>query len=130
MNSNLALKKSVRNPSSIANDQNHDNTGTSRSVNGDAHAIERIVPSAEHTSATGASVPEKGTLRIANTTANWQFVSITDHDAVPGTVDITTGMAIAPNSSTMIFTGVASSDVKSLKLRTSNTGVQVIIMKP
>lgn len=129
-NPNLNLKKTSRNPSSIANDQHNDASGTSRSANGDVHAIERIVPTAEHTSTIGADVPERGTIRVANTTGTWQFVSITDHDAVPGIVDITTGMAIAPNSSTMLFSGLASSDMKSLKLRTSNSGVQVIVMKP
>lgn len=129
-NPNLNLKKSSRNPSSIANDQHNDASGTSRSANGDIHAIDRIIPTAEHIAPAGANVPERGTLRIANTTASWQFVSITDHDVVPGTVDATTGMAIAPNSSTMMFTGLASSDMKSLKLRSSNVGVQVIVMKP
>lgn len=129
-NPNLNLKKRSRNPSSIANDQHNDISGTSRSANGDIHAIERIVPSAEHTAAAGADVPERGTVRVANTTAAWQYVSITDDNAVPGTVDATTGMAIAPNSSTMLFTGLASSDMRSLKLRTSAAGVQVIVMKP
>jgi hypothetical protein len=129
-NPNLNLKRTSRNPSSIANDQHNDASGTSRSANGDVHAIQRIIPSAEHTAATGADVPERGTLRVANTTTAWHYVSITDHDAVPGTVDITTGMAIAPNSSSMIFTGLSSSEMKSLKLRTSNSAVQVIIMQP
>ena len=129
-NQNLNLKRTSRNPSSIVNDQHNDASGTSRSANGDIHAVERIIPSAEHIAVAGANVPERGSVRIANTTGTWQYVSITDHDVVPATVDITTGMAIAPNSALMIFTGIASSEMKSLKLRTSDAGVQVIIMRP
>jgi hypothetical protein len=129
-NTGLNLKNKARNPGSIANDEHNDAAGANRSANGDIIAIERIIPSAEHTAAAGADVPERATLRLANTTAAWQFVFIGDQDVVPVTLDITTSIAIAPNSSSLIFTGISSSDMKSLKLRTSSASVQVVVMQP
>lgn len=128
--SNLNLKNTARNPGSIANDEHNDSAGANRSANGDILCIDRIVPTAEHTAAAGADVPERGTLRIANTTASWQFIFVGEQDIVPATMDATTSMAVAPNSSNMLFTGVSNDLQKSLKLRTSAAGVQVIIMKP
>lgn len=125
-NHNLNLKRTSRNPSSIANDEHNDASGANRSGNGDIAAWDQIIADAT----AGIDVPERGTVRVANMAAAWAFVSITDHDAVPGTVNASTGLALAPNSVQMLFTGLASSDMKSLKLKTSAATVQVVIMKP
>jgi hypothetical protein len=127
-NPNLNLNKS-RNPSSIANAQHNDDTGASRSGVGDILSIERIIPSAEHTAVAGVAIPNRATLRVANTTATWQFISLNEQGSVPGTVDATTAMALAPNSSQMVYTGVSQDVQKSLMIRTSAAGVQVILMK-
>lgn len=127
-NQNLNLKNTSRNPSSIANDEHNDAAGANRSGNGDIAAIAQII--ADASGAAGVDVPQRGTVRVANMANAWAFVSITDHDQVPGTVDASTGLAIAPNSSVQLFTGVPSSEMKSLKLRASAATVQVVIMKP
>lgn len=127
MSNNLNLKGKARNPGSIANDEHNDAAGANRSANGDILAIDKVIPSAEATA--GSPVPERGTLRIANTTASWQYVYVGDEDTVPATLDITNSMAVAPNSSSMLFTGTSSSDMKSLKVKVSNASVQVIIMQ-
>lgn len=129
-NSNLNLKRTARNPSSIANDEHNDAAGAGRSANGDILCIDRIIPTAEATAATGAPVPERGTLRIANQTAAWAFVYIGEEGTVPGTLDATNSMAVAPNSSTMLYSGVSTSAMKSLMIRVSAALVQVIVMKP
>lgn len=127
-NQNLNLKKTSRNPGSIANDEHNDASGANRSGNGDIAAIDQII--ADASGAAGVDVPQRGTVRVSNMANAWAFVSITDHDAVPGTVDASTGLAIAPNSTVQLFTGLSSSDMKSLKLRASAATVQVVIMKP
>jgi hypothetical protein len=127
-NLNLNLKRTSRNPSSIANDEHNDASGANRSGNGDIAAWEQII--ADATASAGVDVTQRGTVRVSNLAAAWAFVSITDHDAVPGTVDASTGLAIAPNTTVQLFTGVASSANKSLKLRASAATVQVVIMKP
>lgn len=129
-NPNLNLKRTSRNPSSIANDEHNDAAGAGRSANGDILCIDRIIPSAEATAATGSPVPERGTLRIANQAAAWAFVYIGEEDTVPATLDATNSMAVAPNSSTMLYSGVSTTDMKSLVIRVSAATVQVIVMKP
>lgn len=129
-NLNLNLKSRARNPGSIANDEHNDASGAQRSADGDILCIERIIPAAEHNAAAGADVPQRGTLRLANTAGTWAFVYIGEQDSVPGTLDITTAMALAPNSSLMLYTGISTSDMLSLKIRTSAATVQVIVMKP
>lgn len=126
-NSNLNLKgNKARNPGSIANDEHNDAAGANRSGNGDIAAIDQIIANAT----AGVNVPERGTVRVANMANAWAFVSITDHDAVPGTVDASTGIALAPNSTTQLFTGISSSEMKSLVLKASAATVQVVIMQP
>jgi len=127
MTNNLNLKNKARNPGSIANDEHNDAAGANRSANGDILAIDRIIPASE--AIVAANVPERGTLRIANTTSSWQFLFIGDQDQAPGTLTIANSMAVAPNSSSMLFTGLASSDMKSLIVKVSDAGVQVIIMQ-
>jgi hypothetical protein len=129
-NANLNLKRTSRNPSSIANDEHNDASGAGRSANGDILCIDRIILAADAIAAAGAPIPERGTLRIANTSASWQFVYIGEEGTVPGTLDITNSMAVAPNSSMMLFSGVSTSDMKSLMIRVSAGTVQVIVMKP
>ncbi len=129
-NSNLNLKRTSRNPSSIANDEHNDAAGAGRSANGDILCIQRVIPAAEATAAAGTPVPERGTLRIANTAAAWAFVYIGEEGTVPATLDITNSMAVAPNSSTMLYSGVSTDAKKSLVLRVSAATVQAIVMKP
>ena len=129
-NLNLNLKKTARNPGSIANDEHNDAAGANRSANGDILCIEKVLSSAEATAAAGTPVPQRGTLRVANTANAWAYVYIGDEGTAPGTPDITNSMAIAPNSSAMIFSGVSTSDMKSLVVKVSAGTVQVIIMKP
>lgn len=129
-NSNLNLKRTSRNPSSIANDEHNDAAGAGRSANGDILCIDRIIPAAEAIAAAGVPVPERGTLRIANTANAWAFVYIGEEGTVPGTLDITNSMAVAPNSSAMLFSGVSTNAMKSLMVRVSAGTVQVIVMKP
>lgn len=126
-NPNLNLKgNKARNPGSIANDEHNDAAGANRSGNGDIAAIDQIIADATG----GVNVPERGTVRVANMANAWAFVSITDQDAVPGTVNASTGLALAPNSTTQLFTGISSSEMKSLVLKTSAATVQVVIMQP
>lgn len=129
-NSNLNLKRTSRNPSSIANDEHNDAAGAGRSANGDILCIDRIIPAAEATATGGAPVPDRGTLRIANTTNAWAFVYIGEEGSVPASLDITNSMAVAPNSSSMLFSGVSSNAMKSLMVKVSAGTVQVIVMKP
>lgn len=129
-NSNLNLKRTSRNPSSIANDQHNDASGAERSANGDILCIDRIISAANATAAAGTPVPERGTLRIANTANAWAFVYIGEEGSVPGSLDITNSMAVAPNSSAMLFSGVSTDDKKSLMIKVSAGTVQVIVMKP
>ena len=128
-NLNLNLKNKARNPGSIANDEHNDSSGAQRSANGDIIAIDRILSSAEATAAAGTPVPQRGTLRIANTAAAWAFVYIGDEGTAPATPDITNAIAIAPNSSTMIYTGIPSSEMKALVVKASAGTVQVVIMQ-
>lgn len=127
-NANLNLKKTSRNPGSIANDEHNDAAGANRSANGDILCIERVIPAAEATVA--ANVPERGTLRIANTAGAWAFVYVGEEGTMPVSLDITNSMAVAPNSTSMLFTGVSTSDMKSLQIKVSAATVQVIVMKP
>ena len=126
-NQQTNLRKAARNPSSIANDQHNDASGVSRSTMGEIIALESIV--ADSSVASGVDVPERGTLRVCNTSGSTQFLWIGDHDSVPGSVTITNGIALPPNHVAMMFTGLASSDQKSLKVRSSNAAVQVAICK-
>lgn len=127
-NSNLNLKKTSRNPSSIANDEHNDAAGAGRSANGDILCIDRVIPAAE--AVVAANVPERGTLRIANTANAWAYVYVGEEGTAPGSLDITNAMAVAPNATTMLFTGVSTSDMKSLQIKVSAATVQVIVMKP
>ena len=129
-NSNLNLKKTSRNPGSIANDEHNDAAGANRSANGDILCIDKVIPAADATAAAGTPVPERGTLRIANTAAAWAFIYIGEEGSVPATLDITNSMAVAPNSSTMLFSGVSSNAMKSLMVKVSAGTLQVIVMKP
>lgn len=123
------LRKAARNPSSIANDQNNDASGVGRSTNGEIIAIDEII--ANSALAAGIDVPERGSLRVCNTSGAIQFLWIGDHDQVPGGAPtIANGIALPPNHVAMLFTGNPSSDMKSLKIKTSNTAVQVAICKP
>ena len=125
-NSNLNLKKTSRNPGSIANDEHNDAAGANRSANGDIICIDTIIQD----STVPTPVPERGTLRIANQANTWAFVYIGEEGSVPASLDATNSVAIAPNSSAMIFSGVSTSAMKSLMVKASATTVQVIIMKP
>ena len=127
-NPNLNLKRTSRNPGSIVNDEHNDASGAGRSANGDILCIERVIPAAEATVA--ANVPQRGTLRIANTAAAWAFVYVGEEGTLAAALDITNSMAVAPNSSTMLFTGVPTTDMKSLQVKVSAATVQVIVMKP
>lgn len=128
-NQQTNLRKASRNPSSIANDQHNDASGVSRSTNGEIIAVESII--ADSSAAGGADVPERGTLRVCNTSGALQFLWIGDHDAVPGSAPtIANGIALPPNHVAMLFTGLASNDQKSLRIRSSNAAVQVVICKP
>lgn len=123
------LRKAARNPSSIANDQHNDAAGVSRSTNGEIIAIDLIISDASVTA--GVDVPERGSLRVCNTSGSVQFLWIGDQDLVPvGAPTIANGVALPPNHVAMLFTGNASSDQKSLKLKTSSALVQVAICKP
>jgi hypothetical protein len=123
------LRKASRNPSSIANDQNNDASGVSRSTNGEIIAVESFV--ADSSLAAGVDVPERGSLRVCNTSGSIQFLWVGDHDQVPGAAPtIANGLALPSNHVAMLFTGVPSSDQKSLKIKSSSAQVQVVICKP
>lgn len=123
------LRRAARNPSSIANDQNNDDSGVSRSTNGEIIAVESIV--ADSSLAAGVDVPERGSLRVCNTSGSTQFLWVGDHDLVPvGAPTITNGIALPPNHATMLFTGRPSSDKKSIRVKSSSALVQIVICKP
>lgn len=127
-NLNLNLKQKSRNPSSMANDEHNDASGAQRSGNGDIVAVERIVPAAEATVA--VNVPQRGTLRVANTAGTWAYLYVGDAvNLPPGAPDITNGVAIPPNSATMIYTGIPSSAMQSLQAKASAGTLQIVIMQ-
>ena len=128
-NQQTNLRKASRNPSSIANDQHNDASGVIRSTNGEIIAVDLIVP--DSSLPAGVDVPERGTLRVCNTSSSTQFLWIGDHDAVPVSAPtIANGLALPPNHVAMLFTGLASNDQKSLRIKSSNAAVQVAICKP
>lgn len=120
---NLGIRNKSRNPSAIANDQHNDSAGAQKNLGGSAAVFESIL------SASSAVNPleKRAVLRVANTSASWQYVFVgSAADAPGGAPAIGTGLGMAPNSVEMIFTD----DTENLVVKSSSDTVQIAIIKP
>ena len=122
------LRKNSRSPGSIHNAEHHDVTGSNKSINGHPLAIEMIL--ADSTDAPNNPIRNHGMIRVMNTdNANVQYIWAGKEDAVPGTVDATTGLALAPYESEIMYVGYSDDDKKSLVVKTSSSSVQVVVIE-
>lgn len=123
------LRQNSRSPGSIHNAEHHDVTGSSKSLVGQPLAIERIMTDSTAATTPDNSVRNHGTLRIFNTDGLVQYIWAGKEDEIPATVDATTGLAIAPGTSEVMFVGYSDDDKKSIVVKTSSSAVQVAVIE-
>lgn len=120
------LRTTVRSPGSIINDQAHDDSASQKSGNGVIASIERIIV----TSTTKTAIQDNQPLWVVNTATATAFVFVgKDNDCPAGAPDITTGMAIPPNTGLLMFPGKSDDNVQSIVVKTSAATVQVVVLK-
>lgn len=117
--------KNARSPGSITNAQHHDKSLSERDISGSPGTVEEIISNA----ATAQTVPDFAVIRVANTTGVTQFLFIGEEADVPGGVPtIANGMAIPPGFYENIYLGQLSSK-KSIHIKASDNGVQVVVFE-
>lgn len=115
--------KTARSPSSVNNQQHHDKSLSERDINGSPGTIGKIISNAN----TLQSVPELSVLRVTNTTASTQFLFIGEEaDAPAGAPVLAEGFALPPNSVENFYVGQLLSK-KSVHIKASDAGVQVVV---
>ena len=115
------LKKNARSPGSIHNAEHHDPTGSSKGIDGTPLNIEDII-----TPTTEEPIENCAIVRVYNADAGVQYIWSGQITAAPGTVDATTGIALAPGSSEVCYLGFSDDDQESLGIKTSDAAVQVV----
>lgn len=116
--------KNMRSPGSIVNQQHHDKSLSERDVAGSPGTFgpNDIISN----SATLQPVKDHAIIRVMNTTGTMQFLFIGDVDDAPaGPPDISTGIAIPPNFYENLYCGKLANG-KSVHIKSSDNGVQVI----
>lgn len=111
-------------PSAIANSQNIHSAGVAK--------VSQTLPATPFQIVTDSTVDipvaDCDVLRVANTTGSVQYLNVrSQEDAAPGAVDISNSFAIMPNSVELVAIGQRL-DKKGQIVKTSDTGVQVIIL--
>lgn len=122
---NLGLKQNARNPSAIANMEFNDGAKAQKCLIGTAGDVESII--ADSTAQT--IIGDEAVLRIANTSAAVAYVFVGKASLVPGTLDITTALAVMPNTSEVFFCGVSDDEKDSMVVKSSAAAVQIAILK-
>jgi hypothetical protein len=102
--------------------EHHDPTGVQKNIKGTPATIDEIIVD----STSVFTVKNFSMIRLANTTANFQFVWVGKIGDEPVAVDITTGIAIAPNSCETFYVGFSDDVSKSLAAKTSSALVQAV----
>jgi len=118
------LRNNSRSPGSISNSEHHDVTGSHKGIDGQPLVIEEIVTP----NVNPEPIRNHGMVRVFNADAGVQYIWSGKEGEVPGTVDATTGMALAPGQAEMFFVGYSADDQKSLMIKTSSAAVQVVII--
>jgi len=124
-NSKLGLIKNARSPGSIFNSQHHDPSSSERSMNGSAGTISVVIPD----STVETAIPPNSVIRVCNTTGATAFIYIGEEGTVPGSIDALSSYAIPPNSAENFFCGISRDPSKSIVIKASVIGVQVIVQQ-
>lgn len=118
------LKKNSRSPGSIHNAEHHDWSRSHKEFGGTGVKIKTIIfPTAE------VAIEDCAILRVFNDTGATAYIWIGEEDSVPGTVDATTGIAIGAGKCENFFAPSSSDCHKALMVKTSDAGVQVVVME-
>ena len=121
------LRQNSRSPGSITNAEHHDVTGSSKNIYGHPLAIEKVL--ADSTDHINNAVRNHATIRIYNASGAVAYIWAGKEDAVPGTVDVTTGVAIAQDSAEVFYVGYSDDIAKSIVVKTSSSLVQVVVIE-
>ena len=116
---------SVRNPSSIQNEQHNDATGAQRSTNGELIAIEQVIPD----SSAETPIPAQANLRVCNAQNAVAYIWAGKEGTAPGSIDATTGIALPPYHTAMFYVESSDDPQKSMAVKASSSSVQVVLMK-
>ena len=121
----LGLKNGIRNPASIANAQHHDASNGQKKISASPSQIKKVISP----STTATVVDEDSLIRAYNNNAAVAFLWVGQEDQVPGTVDATNGVPVAPNSAENFLVGFSADEQKSLMVKTSAATLLVLQFK-
>ena len=124
--SNAKLKglKSSRSQGSISNSQHHDQTEAQKGIEGVPVSIKIVIPD----STVATPIENQAVLYVSNTAGATAFIWIGKEGDEPGTIDVSSALALPPNSARTFFAGFSDDPKKSLVVITSVSTVQIVIM--
>ena len=123
-NAKLGLYNNVRSPGSIANAEHYDNAGAGKSINASPCVIKSIPTPTSLT-----PIHNYAVVRICNTGGPVAFFWAGRIDQVPGTLDITSALAIEPGTSEVLLLGASDDDQLSMAVKASSSSLQIVIMQ-
>jgi len=119
----VGIRNHASSPSSIANMEHHDPSGSQKNLDGSAATVKAI-----HSDAVEHTIEDFAVLRVANTTNAVAYLWVGEAGSSPGAPAITNAIAIMPETSEMIFCGAFDDSQKSVAFKASIAGLQVIEM--
>jgi len=114
-------KRHVRSPSGIVNVEHHDPSGARKVILGTPSGVQQVIADAT----SEVSVQQVSVLRVHNTDAAVQYIWVGEENAVPGTVDATTGIPIPAGAIENFYVGDSTSEY-GMVVKTSSANVDIV----
>ena len=121
----LGLNTGAKSPSSIANAEHHDKSGSSKGINVVPGSLDAIVGN----SAVETAVSPNAMVRFFNTTGAVAYVWVGVEGSAPVTVDITNGYALGASQELIIAFAQPDNPAKAAAFKTSASGVQAALIE-
>ena len=121
----VGLKTGAKSPSSIANAEHHDKSGSAKTIQVVPGSLDAILANSN----TEQAVAPKAVVRFFNNSGAVAFIWTGPMGSAPGTVDITNGYAIANQAEMIIAFAEPEDQTKSAAFKTSAATVQAALIE-
>lgn len=120
------VRKESSSPGTIVNKQNHDRSGSQKTLEGTGGTIKEIIAD----SSVITPVEAGCVLRVVNTDAATQFLFVGLRSEAPGVAPtIANGIALPPDCKEHVFIGFTAAANEGTVIRSSSSNVQVTVLE-